>query len=172
MHRNTWTKCYISIWAMPDSLPVHRIWHVSCVVLYLVRSAIGCWKTIKSKRKPFENRSVSSVSRIHLAYQVRMGSIEIILMISLLSAHILPGCLLLSMGYIGSNPYVCVTIITIALGFNGASVCTNLLNAQDLAPNYTAIIFSIINLVGTSCGATTPMVIAYFTRENVRKLMH
>lgn len=93
-------------------------------------------------------------------------------MISLFLAHILPGCLLLSMGYIGKNPYVCVAIITIALGFNGASVCTNLLNAQDLAPNYTAIIFSIINLVGTSSGATTPMVIAYFTRENVRKLPH
>lgn len=131
-----------------------------------MQQAIGCWKAIYSKRIPSGSRSVSSVSRASVwSFELFVKNTWIL--VHHFSAHILPGCLLFSMCFIGSNPYVCVAIITIALGFNGASVCTNLQNAQDLAPNYTAIIFAIINLVGTSCGATTPMVIAYFTREKV-----
>lgn len=53
-----------------------------------------------------------------------------------LLAHIIPGLLLILLTYVGSNPYVCVAIITLSLGFNGASTVTNLQNAQDLAPNY------------------------------------
>lgn len=61
---------------------------------------------------------------------------------------------------------LCVLAITFALGFNGAAVVTNLQNVHDLAPNYSAIVFSIINLFGTTCGITAPMTIAYFTQEN------
>lgn len=61
---------------------------------------------------------------------------------------------------------MCVTVITLSLGFNGAAVVTNLQNVHDLAPNYAAIIFSIINFAGTTCGITTPMTIAYFIQDS------
>lgn len=76
-----------------------------------------------------------------------------------------------SMGYVGSNPYACVAVLTIASAFGGAAVCTNLQNSQELSPNYAAIIFSIINLVGSTNGITAPMVIAYFTREKVTQIV-
>lgn len=56
--------------------------------------------------------------------------------------------------------------------FNGASVLTTMQNSQDLSPNYTATIFGIINTIGTIPGFLTPMVVVYFTRENVTKFKH
>lgn len=68
----------------------------------------------------------------------------------------------------GNHPYYCVTIITISLGFNGASTLTNLQNSQDLAPNFAGTLYGIINFFGTTTGFLTPMVVAHFTQERVR----
>lgn len=57
--------------------------------------------------------------------------------------------------------------MSLAMAFNGASVVTTLQNTQDLSPNYTATLFGIMNSVGTTAGFITPMVVAYFTRDNV-----
>lgn len=70
-------------------------------------------------------------------------------------------------GYVGDNAAACIAIMTIAFGFNGAVSVTNLQNAHDFAPNYTASIFALINSLGTSTGFLSPMVIAHFTRERV-----
>lgn len=85
-----------------------------------------------------------------------------------LLAHILPGALLISIAYIGNYPYICVAIITASLGFNGASTITNLQNSQDLAPNFAGTLYSMINFVGTTTGFISPLVVGYFTRENVK----
>lgn len=61
----------------------------------------------------------------------------------------------------------CVIVITIALGFNGASTVVNLSNALDLAPNYAPTLYSIINTFATLAGVIAPMVVTYFTREHV-----
>uniref|UniRef100_A0A1A9WR77 Major facilitator superfamily (MFS) profile domain-containing protein n=1 Tax=Glossina brevipalpis TaxID=37001 RepID=A0A1A9WR77_9MUSC len=45
------------------------------------------------------------------------------------------------------NPYVSVALMTISLGFNGASSVTNLQNSQDLAPNYSGTLYGIINFL-------------------------
>lgn len=75
--------------------------------------------------------------------------------------------LLLTICFIGDHPYWCVAIITLSLGFNGASSLTNLQNGQDLAPNFAGSIYSLINFVGTTSGFLSPMVVAYFTRNGV-----
>lgn len=87
--------------------------------------------------------------------------------ISRISAHIIPGLLLIAISYIGNRPYWCVAIITASLGMNGASTLTNLQNSQDLAPNFAGSLYSIINFVGTSTGFISPMVVGYFTQERV-----
>lgn len=73
------------------------------------------------------------------------------------------------MGYVAtiSSAYVCVALITLSLGFNGASTMTNLQNAQDLAPNYAGTVYGIINFVGATSGFITPLVVSYFTAEKV-----
>lgn len=64
------------------------------------------------------------------------------------------------------QPYVCVTLITLSLGFNGASTVTNLQNSQDLAPNFAGTLYGIINFVGTTTGFITPELVAVFTKEH------
>lgn len=84
-----------------------------------------------------------------------------------ITAHIIPGLLLLALGYVGDSATTCVILITLSLGFNGAATITNLQNAQDLAPNFAATIFSIINFAGTTTGFLSPMVVAHFTKHQV-----
>lgn len=84
-----------------------------------------------------------------------------------IAAHILPGLCLIGLAYVGHHPYWCVAVITISLGFNGASTLTNLQNSQDLAPNYAGTLYGVINFVGTTTGFLTPMVVGYFTKERV-----
>lgn len=82
-------------------------------------------------------------------------------------AHIIPGFFLISLGFIGENPYVHVAIITLSLGFNGAATLTNLQNSQDLAPNFAGSLYGIINFIGSSTGFISPMIVAYFTENGV-----
>uniref|UniRef100_A0A182S8R8 Major facilitator superfamily (MFS) profile domain-containing protein n=1 Tax=Anopheles maculatus TaxID=74869 RepID=A0A182S8R8_9DIPT len=80
-------------------------------------------------------------------------------------SHIIPGLFLVGLIYIGFDPYVCVAIITLSLGFNGASTMTNLQNSQDLAPNFAGTLYGIINFVGTSSGFISPILVAHFTAQ-------
>lgn len=83
-------------------------------------------------------------------------------------AHIIPGIFLVVLCFVGCDPYVCVAIITLSLGFNGAATMTNLQNSQDLAPNYAGSLYGIINFVGTTSGFISPLIVAHFTQEKVR----
>ncbi|XP_055372642.1 sialin [Condylostylus longicornis] len=82
-----------------------------------------------------------------------------------LFSHIIPGLFLILLGLVGRDPYVCVTIITLSLGFNGAASVTNLQNSQDLAPNYAGTLYGVINLFGTTPGFFSPLVVASFTHD-------
>lgn len=76
----------------------------------------------------------------------------------------IPGLFLVGMCFV-NKPFVCVTLITLSLGFNGASTVTNLQNSQDLAPNYAGTLYGIINFFGTTTGFITPALVAHFTHE-------
>ncbi|KAG4074091.1 hypothetical protein HA402_014296 [Bradysia odoriphaga] len=82
-------------------------------------------------------------------------------------SHVIPGLLLLTLSYAGSmsSGFVCVSLITLSLGFNGATTVTNLQNSQDLAPNYAGTLYGMINFVGGTTGFITPVVVSYFTAE-------
>ncbi|GBP02846.1 UPF0587 protein CG4646 [Eumeta japonica] len=77
------------------------------------------------------------------------------------------GIMLIILAFYGKDPYVCVAIMTISLGFNGAATASNLQNSQDLAPNYAGTLYGIINCVGTTPGIFSPMIVAAFTKKNV-----
>ncbi|XP_073813936.1 sialin [Musca autumnalis] len=83
-----------------------------------------------------------------------------------LPSHIIPGILLVILAFFGKDPYVCVAIMTISLGFNGAATASNLQNSQDLAPNYAGTLYGIINCIGTTPGIFSPLIVAAFTEEN------
>lgn len=73
-----------------------------------------------------------------------------------ISAHIIPGALLLAIPYI-DDTYLIIGILTASLGFNGAATLTNLQNSQDLGPNFAGTLYSIINFIGMSSGMLGPL---------------
>ncbi|CAO1366144.1 unnamed protein product [Diamesa serratosioi] len=82
-----------------------------------------------------------------------------------LFSHIIPGLFLIGLCFVGFNAYVCVAVITLSLGFNGAATMTNLQNSQDLAPNFAGSLYGIINFVGTTSGFISPVLVAHFTAQ-------
>lgn len=83
------------------------------------------------------------------------------------TAHFLPGAFLIALPFIAQNPIVTVSCIIACLGFNGASTITNLVNAQDLAPNFAATLYGMMNFLATTAGFLAPMTVAFFTSEKV-----
>lgn len=67
----------------------------------------------------------------------------------------------------GCNVVTAVVIITLSLGFNGASTITNIQNSQDLAPNFAGTLYGIVNCIGGTTGFITPILTGYITRDNV-----
>jgi MFS transporter, ACS family, solute carrier family 17 (sodium-dependent inorganic phosphate cotransporter), other len=66
-----------------------------------------------------------------------------------------------------TDPMVSIALLTLSLGFNGAATITSGQNAQDLAPNFAGSLFGITNFVATMSGFISPLVVSYFTREQV-----
>ncbi|XP_053683973.1 sialin-like isoform X2 [Sabethes cyaneus] len=81
-------------------------------------------------------------------------------------SHFLPGVLLAVLPFIAQDPLVCVGCIVLCLGFNGSATITNLVNAQDLAPNFAASLYGFLSFLGTTAGFIAPMLVAYCTAEN------
>lgn len=75
--------------------------------------------------------------------------------------------MLVILAFCGRDPYVCVAIMTISLGFNGAATSSNLANSQDLAPNFAGTMYGIINCLGTTPGIFSPLIVAAFTKNSV-----
>lgn len=75
--------------------------------------------------------------------------------------------LLIAMPYYVEQPYVCVALMTISYGLNGAVTVVTICNYHDLSPNYATTINSIVNGLGNSAGFLSPLVVAYFTEEKV-----
>lgn len=80
----------------------------------------------------------------------------------------MPGLFLIGLNYVNTEPYYCVAFMALSLAFNGSVVLTSMQNSQDLSPNYAATIYGLINAFGTTAGFITPLVVAYFTQDNVR----
>ncbi|CAH0400879.1 unnamed protein product [Chilo suppressalis] len=82
-----------------------------------------------------------------------------------LFSHVVPGLLLIALGYTGCAPVLSVALITFSMGLNGAATLTNLVNHQDLAPNFAGTLYGIANGIGNTAGFVTPLVTAYFTKN-------
>ncbi|XP_026495630.2 uncharacterized transporter slc-17.2-like [Vanessa tameamea] len=82
-----------------------------------------------------------------------------------LFSHIVPGLLLIALGYTGCAPILSVALITFSMGSNGAATLTNLVNHQDLAPNFAGTLYGFANGIGNTAGFITPIVTAYFTKN-------
>lgn len=73
--------------------------------------------------------------------------------------------------FVSDYPYWCVVLMTISFGFNGAVAQSTLCNYHDLSPNYAASLTSIINGISSCAGFMSPMVVAYFTHNEVNDVL-
>ncbi|CAD7089582.1 unnamed protein product [Hermetia illucens] len=78
-------------------------------------------------------------------------------------SHILPAFTLLIMAAFCSNAYICLGLTTVCMGFNAAAVATNLINVQDLAPNFAATLYGIMNFFANTAGFLAPIMVAAIT---------
>jgi MFS transporter, ACS family, solute carrier family 17 (sodium-dependent inorganic phosphate cotransporter), other len=83
----------------------------------------------------------------------------------------MPGLLLFGFCIEGLHPYTCIALLTLSLGFNGAATMTSSQNPQEIAPNYAGSVFGLSNFFASTSGFISPLVVTYFTQEQVRKVL-
>lgn len=72
------------------------------------------------------------------------------------------------MTYAGCDKIFAVTMMILALAFNGAACQTSLQNHQDLSPNYAGSLYGIMNTFGSFPGFILPFIIGLLTDQHVR----
>ncbi|XP_066593865.1 sialin-like [Prorops nasuta] len=83
----------------------------------------------------------------------------------MLCSHMGPALCLLIMTYAGCDSVTAIVMLILALTFNGAACQTNLVNHQDLAPNYAGSLYGIMNTFGSFPGFIIPPIIGALTNE-------
>lgn len=87
-----------------------------------------------------------------------------------LLSSLLPGVLLCCIPLLASSgAWVSVALLTVSFGLNGGTVMTVFGSIHDLSPNFSSSILSVANTVALTSGFIVPMVVTYFTAENVRQ---
>ncbi|XP_043485496.1 sialin-like [Polistes fuscatus] len=85
--------------------------------------------------------------------------------IFMLSSHVGPAIALLVMTYAGCDSTTAIVMLILALTFNGAACQTNLVNHQDLAPNFAGSLYGVMNTFGSFPGFIIPPIIGALTNE-------
>lgn len=141
--------------------------YISRMLMGFVFGSIG---DILRKRKTLSVTTVRKSFIVFCKYHYKTQKIYMFVKINAIiniSAHLIPGLLLVLLTFVGCNQVLSIAIITSSLGFNGAATVTNLQNHQDLAPNYVGTLYGIANFIGTTTGFITPLITAHFTKEHV-----
>ncbi|XP_034945295.1 sialin-like [Chelonus insularis] len=84
----------------------------------------------------------------------------------MICSHIAPGVALIIMTYVGCNASVAITMMILALAFNGAACQTSLQNHQDLAPNFAGSIYGVMNVFGSVPGFIISPIIGALTNAH------
>lgn len=66
---------------------------------------------------------------------------------------------------IGDSSELAICLLVLMMAFNGAAVVTVLMNAQDLAPNWSGTLYGIMNFFGGWGGFVAPILVEKFTRQ-------
>ncbi|XP_057660262.1 sialin-like [Diorhabda carinulata] len=81
-------------------------------------------------------------------------------------SHILPGLMLIAISFVGCSWIPVIVLLTFSLGFNGACVQNILINAQDLAPNFSGTIYAINSFFAGMTGFIVPALNGEFTKDH------
>jgi MFS family permease len=71
-----------------------------------------------------------------------------------------------AIGYTTDSWILCISIMTIGIGFKGASYMGHLGAVYDISPTYSGTVCGFVNMAGNLTGFITPLVAAAFTEHN------
>ena len=77
-----------------------------------------------------------------------------------------PGITVAVLGYTTESWILCISVLSIGIGFKGCSYMGHLGAVYDTAPTYSGTVYGFVNMVGNLTGFITPLVAAAFTEEN------
>lgn len=87
-------------------------------------------------------------------------------------SHILPGAMFFGMAYCTiEEKYIAVSLLSLSLGSNGASIMTNNANNQDLSPNFAGTLFGYCNTIGGIAGFIMPSLAGHFLYEQTENTL-
>ncbi|XP_046544379.1 sialin-like [Haliotis rubra] len=79
---------------------------------------------------------------------------------------LVPAVLMLGVGYVGCNPVMAVTLLTLGVGMSGFTLSGFSINHIDIAPRFAGILMGISNSFGTTTGFIGPVVVGVLTKDN------
>ncbi|XP_046377077.1 sialin-like [Haliotis rufescens] len=77
-----------------------------------------------------------------------------------------PAVLMLGVGYVGCDPVLAVTLLTLGVGMSGFTLSGFSVNHIDIAPRFAGILMGISNSFGTTTGFIGPLVVGVLTKDN------
>ncbi|XP_067665280.1 sialin-like [Haliotis asinina] len=79
---------------------------------------------------------------------------------------LVPAVLMLGVGYVGCNPVMAVSLLTLGVGMSGFTLSGFSINHIDIAPRFAGILMGISNSFGTTTGFIGPVVVGVLTKDN------
>uniref|UniRef100_A0A0B7A1X2 Sialin n=1 Tax=Arion vulgaris TaxID=1028688 RepID=A0A0B7A1X2_9EUPU len=79
---------------------------------------------------------------------------------------VIPGIMLIIVGYVGCDHVLAMVFLTLSVGFGGCTIAGYNVNHLDIAPKFAGILCGITNAVATIPGFIGPAVVGYLTNNN------
>ena len=77
-----------------------------------------------------------------------------------------PGITVAVLGYTTNSWILCISVLSIGIGFGSASYMGHLAAVYDISPTYSGTVYGFVNMVGNTTGFITPLVASYFTEND------
>ena len=80
----------------------------------------------------------------------------------------MPSITVAALGYTTDSWVLCISVLSIGIGFGSACYMGHLAAVYDIAPTYSGTVYGFVNMIGNTTGFITPLVAATFTEANPR----
>ncbi|XP_071526822.1 sialin-like isoform X2 [Panulirus ornatus] len=84
---------------------------------------------------------------------------------------VLPGLMLVTVGYVGCNTTLAVTLFTVGMAFSGAVCSGHRVNHIDLAPNFSGTTLGMSNTLAFAVSMCVPVIVGAMTPDQVRQVV-
>ena len=77
-----------------------------------------------------------------------------------------PALTVAALGYTTESWVLCISVLSIGIGFGSASYMGHLAAVYDIAPSYSGTVYGFVNMIGNTTGFITPLATAAFIEKD------